>query len=132
MRISKENQTAAMLIHTSALLCLLLPGFGQLLGPLVAWMLLRGRDDVLDEQGRAAVNFQLSMFIGLVVASGLLFALAATLGMLDDSGAALSGVGFAVMFVFFWIVPLVHPIKAAIAASKGQPYRYPFSLKLLK
>ena len=52
----------AMVCHLAALVGLLGNGIGFLLGPLVVWLFKNEDDPFIDEQGKEAVNFQITMF----------------------------------------------------------------------
>ncbi|MCH7825129.1 MAG: DUF4870 domain-containing protein [Acidobacteria bacterium] len=111
---AKEARKWAMLCHLSALAGLLGNGIGFLVGPLVVWLIKREDDPLIEEQGKAAVNFQLTMFLALFVSALLVFVL---IGI-----PLLIGVGL--MMVIF-------PIIAAVKTSKGEHYRYPISIRFL-
>ena len=51
-----------MLAHLSALAGLIFP-MGNIIGPLVVWLLKRDQSPEIDEHGKESVNFQVSMFI---------------------------------------------------------------------
>ena len=52
-----------MLCHLSALSVFIGIPFGNILGPLIVWLLKREEDPFIDEQGRESLNFQISMSI---------------------------------------------------------------------
>jgi uncharacterized Tic20 family protein len=110
-----EVRRWAMLCHLLALSGLLANGIGYLLGPLVMWLVKREEHPFIDDQGKEAVNFQLTMFLALLVS--LPFCLIA--------------VGF-LMMIAVAIVMTVFPIVGAIQASEGKAYRYPLSIRFLQ
>ena len=112
---SNEVNKWAMLCHLSALVGLLGNGIGFLLGPLIVWLIKRDEHPFIDEQGKEAVNFQITMFIGLFVAAILVFVL----------------IGIPLLFALM-ILMIVFPIVAAIKVSNGERYRYPFAIRLIK
>lgn len=152
--IPQAARSSAALIHLSPLLGYMLPSFGHLLGPALAWLLLRDRDPALDDQGKEALNFQLSLTLYSLILSALftiLFMLGFLGGLggglltaigLDPSGvlAALGFMGpFAVFFAFlipmlllFSLLPLFFMILAVLRVNQGQPYRYPLTLRLIR
>ena len=119
--IGSDQRQWAMFAHLSALLGLV-TGIGAIVGPLVIWLVKRETMPFVDDQGKEALNFNITMFgtamvlwivgtILLVILIGFLFYLAA----------------FAVGV--FW---LVMTIIAAIKANEGVAYRYPLTLRLVK
>ena len=56
-----------------ALVGLLGNGIGFLVGPLIVWLIKREDHPFLDEQGKEALNFQLTMFAAFMVAVILIF-----------------------------------------------------------
>jgi len=69
----------------------------------------------VDDQGKEALNFQITMAIAAIVCIVLMLVL--------------------IGFLLIWIVgilDLIFIVIAAIAANNGQAYRYPFNLRLIK
>jgi uncharacterized Tic20 family protein len=103
----------AMFCHLAGF-AFLLPitlGFGSVIGPLVVWLIKKDQYPFVNEQGREAVNFQITMFIyGLV--AGLLMIVC---------------IGFALVLAVA-VVDIVFIIIAAIKANEGEHYRYPYPL----
>lgn len=81
---SEQNQTGretnkdackwAMLCHIAGLAGYVIPVVGNIVGPLVLWQLKKDEHPFVNEQGKEAVNFQISMAIYALV-SVALFAL---------------------------------------------------------
>jgi len=105
----------AMLCHLLALSGLLGNGIGFLLGPLVTWLVKREDHPFIDEQGKEAVNFQITMFLALIVSVPFLLILVGIL-----------------MMIAIGILMVVFPIVAAIQASEGKPYRYPLTIRFIQ
>ncbi len=112
---SKEARQWATICHVVALVGLLGNGIGFLLGPLVVWLIKRQDDPFIDEQGKEAVNFQITMLIAAIVSVPLCFIL----------------VGF-VLIVIVGILAIVCPIIGALKANEGAHYRYPLSIRFIK
>jgi len=104
-----------MLAHLSALAGLVVPLVGIVLGPLAVWLAKRAESQFVAEHAKEALNFNISVLLGAVACLVLTLVL---IGVL--LGAAL--------FVA-WLVML---LIAAIRASEGHTYHYPFSLRLVK
>lgn len=103
-----------MLCHLTALAGYLIP-FGWLLGPLIVWLVKKQDYPFVDEQGKEALNFQITASIAAII-SGLLICVA---------------VGIPLLLIVA-IADLVFIIIASINASNGYHYRYPWSLHLIK
>ena len=104
----------AMLCHLAALTGLLGNGLGFLIGPLVIWLFKKEDDPFIDDQGKEAVNFQITMFIGLIVSGLLMLVL----------------IGFVLMPIV-GIMMVVFPIIGALKANQGELYRYPVSFRFI-
>jgi uncharacterized Tic20 family protein len=104
-----------VICHLSALAGFFIPGAGHILGPLIVWLVKRADSPEIDEHGKEALNFQISMLIYSLVAAVLCLVL----------------IGFALLVVLH-ILNVVFVIVAAIRASDGRLYRYPLSLRLVK
>jgi uncharacterized Tic20 family protein len=112
--VSKDERTWGMLAHLSALSGFIIP-FGNVLGPLVVWLVKRDEMPFVDDQGKEALNFQITITIASVVSIVLMLVL----------------IGIALMAVVA-IAWLVLSIVAGVKANEGKRYRYPFTLRLVK
>jgi uncharacterized protein len=112
---SENERTWGMLAHLSALAGLVLPLIGIVLGPLLVWLARRDASEFVAAHAKEALNFNISVLIG---------ALACMLLMLVFIGFLLG----TALFIAWLVMTLV----AAIKASEGHLYRYPFSLRLVK
>jgi uncharacterized Tic20 family protein len=110
----KEVRTWAMLCHLLALSGVCVP-FGHVLGPLIIWVLKREEDPFIDDQGKEALNFQLTMTIVIFAVLVLMFLI----------------IGFLLLpiLVLFEIVMI---IMASVAANEGRAYRYPLTIRFFK
>src|ERR1700674_3028444 len=62
--LTNEAKNWGALCHAAALLGLFpLVGFGHIVGPLIVWLVKRNDHPYIDEQGKEAINFQLSVMI---------------------------------------------------------------------
>lgn len=111
---SNDERTWGLLAHLSALSGFIVP-FGSVLGPLIVWQVKKNEMAFVDDQGKEALNFQITMTIALLVCCVLMLVL----------------IGF-LLALIVGLVDLVYTIIAAIAANNGQAYRYPFNLRLIK
>lgn len=123
---SQEERQWAMFAHLSALLGgILTSGWagsvGCFIGPLVIWLLKKDTMPFVNDQGREALNFNIT--VGIVFL-GLFLLSVVTLGL----GLVLT----LPLMVIIGIAWLVLTILAAIKANEGVSYRYPFALRLVK
>lgn len=95
-----------------------------LIGAIIMWRIKAKESPFLDDHGREAVNFQLSLLLYLVagVALGSLFALI-TLGI----GAIILPVGALALVA----LALIGQIRGAMAAHRGEYYRYPMCVRFI-
>ena len=109
-----QSHTWEVLCHLSALAGYVIP-FGNIIGPLVVWLIKRAEIPAVDAHGKEAINFQISVAIYAIVC-GLLFLVA---------------IGF-FLLIALGIAVLVLTIIAAIKASSGELYRYPLTIRFIK
>lgn len=107
---SSEDRNLAMLTHLSGILL----GF---IIPLIIWLTNKDKADKawLIEQSKEALNFQILIAILYVACSILVVILIGGL-----------------LLPVVWLVNLIFCILAGVAVNKGENYRYPFSLRLIK
>ena len=123
---SAEERQWAMFAHLSALLGALLTGafgggWGCFIGPLVIWLIKKDTMPFVNDQGKEALNFNITVAIAAVV---LVLISVMTLGI---------GLIIAIpLWIIIGIAWLVFTIIAAIKANEGVRYRYPFTLRLVK
>ena len=103
-----------MLCHFAAFLGFVFP-FGSVIGPLILWQLKKEKDAFIDDQGKEALNFQITVAIAWIVSMVLAFAV----------------IGFFLMIVLV-IATLVLTIIGGIKANQGVAYRYPLTWRLVK
>jgi len=111
----------AMGAHLSALAGLLLGGLPAFLGPLVVWLLRRDAGDPFaTEHAREALNFNLSVIIYTIAAVVVtIFTLGLAL-LIVAPVALIAAIGYVVV-----------TIRAAMAASRGERYTYPLTIRLV-
>ncbi len=121
-----EERQWAMFAHLSALLGAILTGalgggWGCFIGPLVIWLIKKDTMPFVNDQGKEALNFNITVAIAFVV---LFLLTVMTLG-----------IGLIITIPLWFIIGigwLVFTIIAAIKANEGVVYRYPFTLRLIK
>jgi hypothetical protein len=113
--VNKDARMWAMICHLSALAGLVVPVIGCIIGPLVIWQIKKEEFPFLDEQGKEAVNFQISILIYGIVAGLLCFVC----------------VGF-VLLPAVAVFDLIFLLIAAVKANDGHHYRYPLTIRFIK
>lgn len=128
-----DARTWAAFCHLAAFGAFLVP-FGHIIGPLVVWLVKRHDHPFVDEQGREAVNFQITLtliFLGLVFC--LIFLALILLPVLDRRpGLALLFIPIGLLFPVMALADFLLILLATIRSSNGQPYRYPLNFRLIR
>ena len=147
LEIMKQNNenTNAFLIHISAFAGFMFP-FGNIITPLIAWQTLKDRSAFLDEQGKEAVNFNISysLYIFILTMSVVPFFVGSFFRNFDNfnnfshfnidfnSGNIFGFVGLASIAGIVGIIKIALIIIAALKAKEGENYKYPFTIKFIK
>lgn len=105
--ITADDKNIAVITHLAGTLFSIFPG-------LIVWLLKKDDSTYIADQAKEALNFQITILLAYFVCTVLAFIL----------------IGFVLMGII-WIVNIIFCIIAAIAASKGENYRYPFALRLI-
>ncbi len=106
--VSKDAKTFGMLCHLLGL-------FTSFIGPLVIWLIKKDSDKFVDDQGKEALNFQITVIIGYAIAFVTTFII----------------IG-AILFPIIWICDLIFCIMGTVKANNGQAYRYPVNIRIIK
>lgn|SRR6187549_861904 len=111
----KEEQNWAMICHLSALAGFIVP-FGNVIGPLVVWLMKKDTMPLVDLHGKEALNFQITVAIAALICLVLFLVI----------------IGVFLIFIVA-IGSLVMTIIAGIKVANGDlAYKYPFALRLIK
>jgi uncharacterized Tic20 family protein len=115
--VNKDARMWAMFCHLIGLAALLpiIPLFGGAIGALIIWQIKKDDFPFVDEQGKEALNFQISILIYIIVGGILLFCV----------------VG-AFLIPAVLIFDIVFLVIAAIKSNNGFHYRYPLCIRFLK
>lgn len=148
---SENHKNVAALIHLSTFSKYFFP-FGNFLAPLLLWTLNKEKPFV-DEHGRQAINFQLSILLYAIIIAIIsipFFAIFATdfvalAKAIDDHvyGPTISEInnlsGYVILFfvaaiILFgiFVFELYAVISATVHANRGELYRYPLSIQFIK
>jgi len=110
---ARDEKIIGMLVH-------LLGGVTYILGPLVIWLIKKDESPFVKDQGREAMNFQITMIIGFAIATATAF--------FPFVGSCLSPL----LWLSVGVANLIFAILGGLEANKGIIYRYPFALRLIK
>lgn len=111
---SKDERMWGLIAHLSSLVGYVIP-FGNLVGPLIVWQIKKDESAFIADQGKEALNFQITVMLAILVCVPLMFVC----------------IGIP-MAMAVGVADLVFIIIAAIKANEGVAYRYPFTLRLVK
>jgi uncharacterized Tic20 family protein len=111
---TQDDRTWGMLAHLTAFSGFLIP-LGSVIAPLIVWLVKRDQSQFVADQGREALNFNISVLLAGVVCGVLVW--------------VFIGILLGVALFIYW---LTMTIIAGIKASEGIRYRHPFTLRLVK
>jgi uncharacterized protein len=112
--LSETERNWAMFCHLTAFAGYVFP-FGGIIGPLICWLSKRDESDWVNINGKASLNFQLSMLLYFVLCFPLLFIL----------------IGIPI-YIVLATLEIVCIIIASVKASKGEYYKYPISIPFVQ
>lgn len=123
--LQRSDRAWPVLCHLSALILFLGIPFGNIIGPLIVWLIKRGDSAEADYHGREALNFNISWTLYMIVAGcvtvALMFILIGFLMLPLLIGAA----------IIVPIIQLILIIVASVKAGNGTYYRYPLTIRFL-
>ena len=147
-----HHKNVGTIIHLSTFAKYFFP-LGNFIAPLIIWSAQKRDSLFIDEHGRGAINFQLSILlylIAIIVISIPFFAffiLSAGGGsesfikygyisdptdFADLSGFLITAIIVGIIGVGIFVLEIISVISAAVAASRGELYNYPFTIHFIK
>lgn len=115
-----EERSMAVIAHLSTLAAALLSaGWLSIVGPLVVWALYKDKSGFVRGAAAGAFNFNLVIWAITLVGWVLFFTIV---------GIPLAIIAWAVAFV----ASLYFHITAAVRANRGESYRYPWGITVLR
>jgi uncharacterized protein len=105
-----DEKLWATLAHAGAI-------FLYVLAPLIVWLMYKDKSAFVEDQAKESLNFQILVTIAVTVSWALAGATGFILGFIP---------------VIIGLANLVLCIMAAMAANKGEAYRYPFNWRIVK
>ena len=122
--ISQNDKNYSSITHLSGFAGWFFP-FGNILAPLVLWSVKKNESSFIDEHGKAAINFQLSIMLYVFLLAILCIPI------------AIFTLGIGIIAIIIGIIPAVLLkialiILASIKANNGEDYTYPFTINFIK
>jgi len=112
--LSESERNWAMLSHLTAFAGFFFP-FGGIIGPLICWLSRKDESAWVDENGKAALNFNLSILLYSILVIPLCFIL----------------VGF-LLIGMLMTLKVICIIIASIKSSKGEKFTYPIAIPFVQ
>ena len=109
-----EDKQWGLFAHLSSLSGLIIP-FGNIIGPLIIWQVKKDTLPFAADQGKEALNFNITIAIAAIICGLLTLVL----------------IGF-LLLPLVGLAWLIFTIIGAMKANNGEAYRYPFALRLIK
>ena len=103
----EQEKTLGMTCHLLGLV-----GF---LGPLIIWLIKKDVSPAVDENGKEALNFQLSILIYMIASWLLIFV----------------GIGF-ILMPLVWLSNVIMVIIASVKTNQGETFKDPLCIRLIK
>lgn len=115
VQTDSNERTWTIFCHLSGLLLFTSIPFANVIGPLVIWLIKKDEMPKVNEHGKAALNFQISMTIYALACIPLFLIV----------------IGFFLLMAV-GIVNIIFIIVASVNASNGKLYKYPLSINFIK
>jgi uncharacterized Tic20 family protein len=108
------SRTFEVLCHALGFAGFVFP-FGNIIGPLIVWLMKRAESPSVNAHGKEALNFQISMTIWVLLCAA--------------SWLILVGI---VLFPLAIATGVVLTVIGTVKASNGELYRYPLTIRFIK
>lgn len=112
--VSRNTRMWAMFCHLAGLV-LIIPLISNIVATLIIWQLKKEDDPFVDNQGKEALNFQITVTMA-AIASSLLIPFCIGVPLLIAVGVG----------------DIIFLLIAAVKANDGQNYRYPLAIRFIK
>ena len=117
--VNKDARMWAMFCHLGGLAMFIVPAIGNIVAPLIFWQIKKDDFAFVDEQGKEAVNFQISMSLYLLISALLWVPLSfICIGVFIPAAIGIADLAFLLI--------------AAVKANNGYHYRYPLTIRFVK
>lgn len=147
--IDNHHKNIATFIHLSTFSRFIIP-FGNIIGPLILWVVNKDKSPFIDAHGKQIINFQISillycLIIGAITIPFFIFNFFNGIDFINfhdfsnfhlnirrpSSLLYFTGIlgGFAILA---FILEMVFIIKASLKAKDGELFKYPITINFLK
>ncbi|MDO5977801.1 DUF4870 domain-containing protein [Flavivirga spongiicola] len=147
--LDNHQKNIATFIHLSTFSRFIIP-FGNLIGPIILWVANKDKSEFVDNHGKQAINFQVSillyaLILGTLTIPFFIFKIFNGIDFIDFHGfhdfhinigkpspLLYIGGGLGVLAIIGFILELVFIINASLKARDGELYNYPLTINFLK
>nr|WP_299555685.1 DUF4870 domain-containing protein [Seonamhaeicola sp.] len=147
--LTNHVKNIATFIHLSTFSRFIIP-FGNFIGPIILWIANKDKSDFIDDHGKQAINFQISILLYAVIIGTLtipffIFKVFHGIDLVDFHGfhdfhinigkpSPLLYIGgvLGAFAILAFILELVFIVIASLKARDGEYYRYPLTINFLK
>jgi len=150
--LTTHHKNLAAFIHLSTFSKFFIP-LGNFILPLVLWTMNKDKSEFVDEHGKQAINFQLSILLYAIAAVVIaipifLYVFAGSFpeelffnnhniyldgnDIQNASGLIIFGVLTGIIIMTVFIIEIVLVITAMVKANNGEPYKYPLTINFIK
>ncbi|MDO5968933.1 DUF4870 domain-containing protein [Flavivirga aquimarina] len=147
--LDNHQKNIATFIHLSTFSRFIIP-FGNFIGPIILWVTNKDKSEFIDNHGKQAINFQISILLYAIIIGTLtipffIFKVFHGIDFIDFHGfhdfhinigkpSPLLYIGGALGFlaIIGFIVELVFIVLASLKARDGEYYKYPLTINFLK
>lgn len=146
--LDNHHKNIATFIHLSTFTRFIIP-FGNFLGPLILWNANKEKSEFIDQHGKQALNFQISILLyaiilGTITIPFFIFKIFNGWDFIDfgfhdfqinvtkPSPLLYIGGALGALAVIGFIVEMVLIVVASLKARDGKTYQYPFTIHFLK
>jgi uncharacterized Tic20 family protein len=108
--LTETEKNWSMLCHLSAFAGFFFP-FGGIIGPLIFWLTKKDESTWINENGKAAMNFNMSILLYMILCIPLIIIIV--------------GIPIVIFLVTFKVICI---IIGSVKAAKGEVFRYPLAI----
>ena len=110
----KQPRIWSIFCHLSSFAGYIMIPFGNVIGPLVVWLIKKDEYPIVNLHAMESINFQISIMIYTIIS---LFSCFILIGI--------------VILPLITLTNIILVIIASIKANKGEVYRYPFTIRFI-